>query len=61
MMIFIFQIYHATLIIKLLIRVISDIKLTHNYLLDLHEVLYSNKLKDTEYKYLIAIKGFFIP
>ena len=30
----IFQISYATLIIKLLIRVISDLKVTYNYLLD---------------------------
>ena len=47
---FIFQISYATPIIKLLIRVISDPKVTYNYLSDLHEILYSIKMKDGEYK-----------
>ena len=49
MMAFILQISYATLIVKLLIRVISDLKVTYNYLLDLNEILYTNLLKDGEY------------
>ena len=36
-MAFIFQIYYATPVIRLLIRVISDLKVTCNYLSDLNE------------------------
>ena len=49
-MAFSFQIYYATRIIKLLIRVISDLKVTCNYLLDLNEILYANQLEDGEYR-----------
>ena len=50
-----FQNSYATPIIKLLIWVISDLEVTYNYLSDLHEILYSNKLKDGEYKDYITI------
>ena len=45
-MAFIFQIYYATPIIRLLIGVISDPKVTFNYLSDLNVVLYSDQLDD---------------
>ena len=45
----IFQNYFATPLICLLIRVISDLKVTCNYLLDLNEILYSEQLEDGEY------------
>ena len=45
----IFQIYYATPIIRLLIGVISDLKVTCNYLSDLTEILYSEQLEDGEY------------
>ena len=48
MMIFIFQIYSATPIIRLLIRVISDLEVTHNYLSDLNEMFHIKQLKDGE-------------
>ena len=57
----IFQNYYATPIIKLLIRIISDLKVTYKYLLDLHEILYSNKLKDGEYKDEIYFSNFLCP
>ena len=46
---FFFEISYATPIIRLLIRVISDLKVTYNYLSDLNEILYTNHLKDGEY------------
>ena len=46
----IFQIYYATPIIRLLIRVIRDLKVTCNYLSDLNEILYSDQLEDGEYQ-----------
>ena len=45
-MAFIFQINYATPIIRLLIRVISDLKVTCNYLSDLNEILYRDQLED---------------
>ena len=45
----IFQIYYATPIIRLLIRVICDLKVTCNYLSDLSEILYSDQLEDGKY------------
>ena len=48
-MIFIFQNYYATPIIRVLIRVISDLKVTCNYLSDLNEILYSDQLEDGKY------------
>ena len=50
MITFIFQIYYATPIIRLLIRVIIDLKVTCNYLSDLYEILCSNQLEDGDYK-----------
>ena len=50
MMIFIFQIYYGTPIIRLLISVVSDLKVTCNYLSDLNEILYSDQLEDGKYK-----------
>ena len=47
--IFIFQISYAMPIIRVLIRVISDLKVTCNYLLDLNEILYSDQSEDGEY------------
>ena len=45
----IFQNSYATPLIRLLIRVISDLKVTCNYLLDLNEILYNEQLEDGEY------------
>ena len=42
---FIFQIYYATPIIRLLIRVISYLKANFSYLRDLDEMLYTKQLK----------------
>ena len=49
MMAFILQVWYATPIIRLLIGVISDLKVTCNYLSDLNEILYSEQLQDGEY------------
>ena len=46
---FIFQISYATPIIRLLIRVISALKVNFNYLWDLDEMFYTKQLKDGEY------------
>ena len=54
----IFQIPNAAHIIKLLIRVISDLNVTYNYLSDLNEILYRNHLKDGEYKDGIYFSNF---
>ena len=43
---FIFQIYYATPKIRLLIRVISDLKVTYNYLSNLDEMFHTKQLKD---------------
>ena len=48
-MIFIFQNSYATPIIRLLIRIVSDLKVTRNYLLDLNEIFYSDQSEDGEY------------
>ena len=45
----IFQNSYATPLIRLLIRVISDLKVTWNYLSDLNEILYSEQLEDGKY------------
>ena len=45
-----FQNSYATPLIRLFFRVISDLKVTFNYLLDLYEILYSNQLEDGDYK-----------
>ena len=45
----IFLNFHATPIIRLLIRVISDLKVTCNCLADLNEILCSNQLEDGKY------------
>ena len=45
----IFQNSYATPLIRLLIRVISDVKVTCNYLSDLNEILYNEQLEDGEY------------
>ena len=57
MMTFIFQIYYAPLC-RLLIRVIIDLKVTCNYLLDLTKILYSDQLEDGKYKYGIYFSNF---
>ena len=44
-----FQNYYATPIIRVLIRVISDLKVTCNYLSDLNEILYNEQLEHGEY------------
>ena len=49
MMIFIFQILCARPIIRLLIRVVSDVKVSHKYLSDLNEILYIDQSEDGEY------------
>ena len=54
----IFQISDATPIIRLLIRVISDLKVTFNYLSDLDEMFYTNQLKDGEYSGDIYFSNF---
>ena len=46
----IFQISEATPLISLLIRVISDLKVTCNYLSDLNEILYNEQLEHGEYR-----------
>ena len=46
----IFQISDATPIIRLLLRVISDVKVTCNYLSDIYEILFSNQLENGDYK-----------
>ena len=45
----IFLNFHTTPIIRLLIRIVSDLKVTHNYLSDLNEILYSDQSEDGEY------------
>ena len=44
----IFQISDATPIIRLLIRVISDLKVNSKYLCDLDEIFYTKQLNDGE-------------
>ena len=41
---------YATPLIRLLIKVISDLKVTCNYLSDLNEILYNEQLEDGEYR-----------
>ena len=48
MVTFIFQISDATPIIRLLIRVISDLKVNLNYLWDLDEMFYTKEFEDGE-------------
>ena len=48
-MAFLFQISYATPVIKLLIRVISDLKANFNYLSDLHEMFHTKQMKNGEY------------
>ena len=48
-MAFMFQIDYATPVIRLLIGVICDLKVTCNYLSDLNENLHNEQLKDGEY------------
>ena len=48
MMAFLFQISYATPVIKLLIRVISDLKANFNYLSDLDEMFHTKQLKNGE-------------
>ena len=45
----IFQNSYSTPIIRLLIRVTGDLKVTYNYLLDLNQILYSDQREDGEY------------
>ena len=45
----IFQNSYATPLIRLSLRLISDLKVTCNYLSDLNEILYSEQLEDGEY------------
>ena len=49
MMAFLFQISYATPVIKLLIRVISDLKANFNYLSDLDEMFHTKQLRNGEY------------
>ena len=49
MVIIIFQNSYAMPIIRVLIRVISDLKVTCNYLSDLNEILYIDQLEDGKY------------
>ena len=46
----IFQNYYATPLIRLLLRLINNLKVSCNYLSELNEVLYSEQLEDGEYK-----------
>ena len=46
----IFQNSYATPIVRVLIRVISDLKVTCNYLSDLNKILYNEQLEDGEYR-----------
>ena len=41
---------YTTTMIRLLIRVISDLKVNFNYILDLVEIFHTKQLKDGEYK-----------
>ena len=50
MMTFIFQIYYASPIIKLLVRIFSDLnKANYNYSSDLDEMLHTRQLRNGEY------------
>ena len=49
MIAFIFQNSYATPIIRLLIRVISDLKANYKYLSDLDEMFHTKQLKNGEY------------
>ena len=44
-----FQIPYATLIIRLLVRVISDLKVNFKYLSDLDELFHTKQFKDGKY------------
>ena len=46
----IFQNSYVTPIIRILFRVISDLKVTCNYLSDLNEILYNEQLEHGEYR-----------
>ena len=46
----IFQNSYATPLIRLSLRLISDLKVTCNYLSDLNEILYNEQLEDSEYR-----------
>ena len=46
MMTVIFQIYYATPIIRLLIRIINGLKFNFNYVSDFDEIFYTKQLKD---------------
>ena len=46
----IFQNSYATPLIRLLIKVISDLKVTCNYLSHLNDILYNEQLEDGEYR-----------
>ena len=54
----IFQISDATPIIRLLIRVISELKVNFNYLWDLDEIFYTKQLKDGEFNGDIYFSNF---
>ena len=45
----IFQNSYATPLIRLSMRLISDLKVTYNYLSDLNQIFYSEQLEDGEY------------
>ena len=47
-MAFIYRISYDSPIIKLLIRIFSDLKANYNYLSDLDEMFYTKQLKDGE-------------
>ena len=55
---FIFQVSYATPITRLLIRVISNLKVTFSYLSDLDEIVYTNQLKEGEYSGDINFSNF---
>ena len=48
-MTFMFEIYYAMPIRRLSIRVVSDLKATHNSLSGFNEILYSGQSEDGEY------------
>ena len=54
----IFQNYYATPLIRLLVRVISDIKVNYSYVSDLGEMFHTNQLKDGECKGAIVFQIF---
>ena len=48
-MAFIYRIYYASPMIKLLLRTFSDLKANYNYLSDLDEMFHTKQLRNVEY------------